>query len=529
MSYSLGLTSIFSGSAATPQNRWTAANFYDKAIFCCNSARLQFWPGFNQCLEVPGIDPALRFNGVTVLSGHVIVWHDNVLKWCTADDYSSWIPIGETVSNARFTLNGNVTQGVPGDQVTMSVNEPCDMLVQDQFIRIDFFLQTNFFQIVSVDKVSKVIVATVLNLTGITPAMTVFPSGAIMTTIPANDAGELINSGDRINGPILHVVPMGDSAILFKARSIQMIELTDGPSGRTLFNTHIVVSDEGLLGKYSWCRSTNEIIYFLGNRELYAYSGGLDMQPVATQQTKQMYAELDLANADAIILRHVEANNEIWVVYPVVGQANGPRRILIYNYRWNTCSLDDYDETTDGAVTAVGEWDYQVPIIWSTQSEEWADAEGSWYDFQTRGSLNRRTVLALNPSGGNPTLNVYGGIFDRAGTAILSDCQTQDFDFKDNYSFKYINTVFLSLEVLQALVPGPFKLIVQLGARDNLDSPIRWSAPWPVEASGFGGIARQANLRASGRYIRVRFSSQQKGVQWRISSFRILGRMGNSY
>jgi hypothetical protein len=529
MPYSLGLTSIFSGSSATPQNRWMAANFYDKAIFACNSARMQFWPGYNQCQEVPGIDPSIRFEGVTVLSGHIIGWYGNILKWCAADDYSMWLPIGETVSNAYFTLNGNVTQGNPGDQVTITVNEPCDMLVVGQYIRIDLFLQTNFFQIVSIS--GQTLIATVLNLTGLTPSGTVFPSTTVMVTIPANDAGELINSGDRINGPILNVVPMGDNAVLFKARSIQLLEMGGSTPfyGRSLFDTHIVVSDEGLLGKYSWCRSTNEIIYFLGNRELYAYSGGLDMRPVATQQTKQMYAEIDLANADSIILQHVEQNNEIWVIYPVLGQPNGPRRVLVYNYRWDTCSLDDYDEQTDGAITAAGQWDYSVYPIWTNQTEEWSVAQGTWYDLTTQAQAQRLQLIGFQPETGDPTLNVYGLNYDRAGAAIVSVAETQDFDFGDSYNFKYIESVYLACEVLQTLTPGPFKLAVQLGARDNLDSPLRWTDPYMVEVSGYGGIVRQANLRKSGRFIRVRFSSQQVGVQWKISSFRVLGRMGSNF
>jgi hypothetical protein len=375
------------------------------------------------------------------------------------------------------------------------------------------------------------ITATLLNLTGAAAPSTLFPTGQQISTLPANDAGEMINSGDRINGPIRAVVPMGDNAILFKDRSIQLIDSGGSTPfyGRSVFQTHLIVSDEGILGKYSWCRSTNEIIYFLGNRELYAYSGGLDMKPVATQQTRQMYAELDLANANAIQMEHVEANNEIWVIYPVLGQANGPRRVLVYNYRWDTCAIDDYDETTDGAITAVGAWDYTQATSWATATGAWQDQTGTWYDLLTASETQRLTVMALDPASGTPSLNVYGLNYDRAGAAIPSVCETQDFDFGDAYAFKYIEGVYLSCEVLTPLAPGPYKLLVQLGARDNLDSPLRWTNPWPVEVSGYGGIVRQASLRASGRFIRVRFSSQQAGIQWRISSFRVKGRMGNQY
>lgn len=532
-SYSLALSSIFSGSSATPHNRWMAANFYDKAIFACNSAPMQFWPGYNRCLEIPGIDPAIAWEGVTVVNDHILGWYGNTMKWCAASDYSTWLIIGETVSSARFSLNGNITQPAASGQVEMVFNESCEMLVMDQFIRIDMFLKTSFYQIVSVDAPNQTVVATLLNLTGSIAPAEVIPAATVVTTLAANDAGELINAGDRINGPILQVVPMGDNAVLFKARSIQLLELGGSTPfyGRSLFETHIVVSDEGMLGKYSWCRSTNEIIYFLGNRELYAYSGGLDMRPVATQQTKQMYAELDLANADSIIMQHVEKNNEIWVIYPVVGASTSPRRVLVYNYRWDTCSIDDYDADTDGAITAVGTWDYQVSPLWNAQTEAWNDPTdtGTWYQFTLDSSLTRLPLIALQPAEGDPTLNVYGQNYDRNGRAIPSLCETQDYDFGDSYAFKYIDTVYLALEVLTPLTPGAFKLLVQVGARDNLDSPLRWSDPWPVEVSGYGSIVRQANIRKSGRFTRIRFSSNQAGVQWRISSFRVLGRMGNSY
>jgi hypothetical protein len=93
-------------------------------------------------------------------------------------------------------------------------------------------------------------------------------------------------------------------------------------------------------------------------------------------------------------------------------------------------------------------------------------------------------------------------------------------------AFKYVHTQYLSLEVLTPQASGPWRLYVQMGARANLDSEIRWSDPATVQVSGNGMRVTQTNIRASGRYHRVKFWSDQPGVQWKISSFRVVGRIG---
>ena len=106
--------------------------------------------------------------------------------------------------------------------------------------------------------------------------------------------------------------------------------------------------------------------------------------------------------------------------------------------------------------------------------------------------------------------------------------ETKDFDFGDDLRFKYIDTVLLNIEI-ESMLDRPKRMFVQLGARDNLDSDIRWTDPAPVEVSGNGMRVTKANARAAGRFIRVRFFSEDPGVSWRIAGFRLIGRPGGLY
>lgn len=529
MSYSIGLNSIYTGSTANNANRWTACNFYDKVILACNTSPLLFWPGYNQAVQVPGIDPAIRFEGITAIGPYLIGWYGSTYKWSASADYSTWIPVSETVSKVRCTISTAITQVAAGSSMQFFLNEDPTGWTVDQFIRIDYFTSTSFYQITAVDPIGFSVTATALALTGSISAGTVIPISTEINSIPANDSGETINSGDLINGPILAIVPQGDTGIIFKARSIQMIQGSQyGSLTSGVFQSRQVITDEGMLGKYSWCRSTDEVIYFLGNRELYAYSGGQDLRPVAVQHTKQVFAELNYAEADSIIMYHYEQNNEIWVVYPVFGNQVVPRRVLIYNYRWDTCTIDDYDQSL-GAITAVGSWDYQVKTSWAQLTNTWATLPYAWEDVDALNQAQRLTVIGMTPDPGTPSINVYGLNYDRNGSSYICTCESQDYDFGDNLAFKYVDTIYCALQVLTKLINGPFKLFFQVGARDNLDSDIRWSTPDSLEVSGNGNFVNNVQIRASGRYIRVRLYSNQVGVQWKVSSFKILARMGGTY
>jgi len=373
-----------------------------------------------------------------------------------------------------------------------------------------------------------------MGLTGEAPAGTVFRAGTEIFTVDANGAGELTNITSSAQGEILHCDTLGDYGFVFKHRSIQSVQYVGADQGTFFLRTEI--SDEGLLGRYSFVKVGLDLMYFVGNREVYQYGGGNQLQPIGLPHTKQMFAELDRARADEIVGYHNERSSEVWFIYPVIGQT-GCRRVFIYNYLEKSSTLDDYTEEI-GGLTAANDIEWSNDIVWSRALGTWAAPE-SWVVDATWADLGsdvapRYTFLGASagrtPDDGPEILVGDGNQFSRKGLAYVSSWETADFDAGDPFLWKYVDTIVAALQVKATLAADPVPYInISLGTRPNYDAPITWSAPAALNVIGGANYVSKVNIRGSGRWFRLRVTSNIPEIQWRISHFRVLGRNGNVF
>jgi hypothetical protein len=379
------------------------------------------------------------------------------------------------------------------------------------------------------------------NLTGEIAEGIEIPEGSTIASVDANEAGEAVNAGSETNGKIFAVVSLGDYGVILKERSIQSMQYVGRSSGTFFVRPEVL--NEGPISKNAWSRFGDKQLVFFGHKDLYTYSGGQTLNPVATQHTQKVYSELDRSRADEIVIYHNETANEIWVVYPTLADVD--LKVLIYNYKYNSCVIDSYSKALNG-ITAIGGIDWEIAPTWNELSEAqiWSTEILKWYEYVDEG-LQRYTILAIGgdnaiPAIGEisgatvPRLLLHGRKFSRCSgdncseAAYVALAETQDFDFGDDAKWKYADTLMLNVEVKEHL-DRPMFLYVQLGGRDNLDSDIRWSSPSRVEVSGNGMVTTKINARMAGRFLRIRFYSQTVGAQWRIGGFRLMARPGGTY
>lgn len=411
-------------------------------------------------------------------------------------------PTSVTTYTGNLTVNSDATVPAATFPVTgtgFSLPGP-DQLVAGQFITMtdmrDGVTYYNFYSVVSMAGTN--IVLTLQDLTGATPSGDNIPSdGRQFFTVDSNEAGEDRIVGAKQNGPIYRVIPQGDYAYSYKERSIQSIQYTG--LGNGTFFVHNEISDEGLISRDAIAvrgGDGNGVHVFLGHRELYTYSGGPNLTPVCQQTTRQLYAELDRTRLSAIRVFHNETRKEIWVSYPVVGGF----KVLIWNYVEDSSSIDDYNPALE--FTALG------LVDWS--------------------NLDHAPIFASQD--GN--LRVHGLVYNRDGAAYTCISETMDFDFRSPDNLKYVDVIVLGIEV-KAPDTVTRNLFVQVGSQNSLSgADIVWSDPKAILVNGRAKLPVKVNpgqTARGGRYIRVRFSSQDPDVQWRISSFEIHTRPGATY
>lgn len=208
------------------------------------------------------------------------------------------------------------------------------------------------------------------DLTGNAAVGTVFASGTQVLTVDPNGAGEVINAGALVNGPILHFDTLGEMGYLFKQRSIQSVQYTGVGNGTFFIRPEI--TDEGLVGDYAFVKVGNDEMYFWGNRGIYRFLGGSNLQSIAPQHYKQLKAELDVTRTDQIVAYHNEQDFEIWFVYPqkTTLAGVGALRVFIWNYAENSATIDDYPASFN-ALSAIGRVNWNEDLTWGQTLGTW--------------------------------------------------------------------------------------------------------------------------------------------------------------
>lgn len=359
-------------------------------------------------------------------------------------------------------------------------------------------------------------------LTGATPAGNIIlVDGVQFFTVNANEAGSTVVSGARMNGPIFKIIPQGDFAYIYKQRSIQSIQYTG--LGNGTFFIHNEISGEGLIGRNAATDNGAGRMVFLGWKELYTYEGGPTLQPVCQQYTRQLYAEVDRTNLDAILLFHNENRKEIWVIYPIPG---GTFKVLVWNYIEDSATIDLYDASL--MITGIGWADWSSDPTWAQMVGTWAELSLSTdWDNLVGASVSHAPIFGSLDNG----LRLHGQVYDREGAGYYAVSETMDYDFGAADNFKYVDVVVLALQLNTIVaVPAGAVMYVQTGTQIALGGgAITWSAPFPVLVDGTATLPVKVNPGGAGRYVRLRFYSQDPDVQWRVSQFEIHARPGGFY
>jgi hypothetical protein len=509
-------------------------------------------------VATPTLPPTLAL-GYTMLGQTIVAFGGRANHWTitlsgnagsaitngTIDySYTTDTLVSPSISLVRMGIGTNQQTSYPGG--AFAVTQPYILLENDGLYDASFPPDSSISEAYALK-------LTLNSLTGTAPAGSNFVSGTQILSLNANEAGQLVNAGDRINGPIWAMSTSGLYAVIMKERSFQSIQYVGLPN---IFNIWPEFTDEGLLGKNTWCKVGENTIYFWGHRAFFQFaSGGGDATPIGQKQFVEVLKEIDLERVSEACMYHKEDRREVWFVYPTLYRdaSTAPSRVFIYNYEQGSISLDDYAEdslrilentpdrclengdlrlleaspSAQSPITAVGALpNYTEALEWQNWEGTWQSQLIAWNDLT--GGNAFLTLMALYPEG-EVQLVAHGSVYDRDGEAIFSAWETVLHDGGDEQAFKYVDLVQFSLAVNEQQNTRPFRLYIQVGVRANFDSLTVWSTPQWVDCAGNAEYATKKNFKMSGRFVGLRFFSDQADCQWRIASYTISGRLGGTY
>lgn len=527
--YVADAVALYEGLPVNREFPWSVADFYDSVVFAQRDNPVRVWSATNngETLPLAGLaENDDKWEGVGSLHGHLLLWRDDRLKWSAQNDKALFLPVATTASSVVLTVTASFVQ--PEDAATTveisCAENPQDAgLVPGQFLRLDDVREGGvvfpcYYSVVSAGATS--VTVRRMMLTGATPGGEMVSAGQRLLTVDANEAGETRVVGAGVNGPIWRIVEQGDGAVIFKEHAILTLQYVGRASGTFFIRPE--VRGEGLLARTGVLSLPDGRTLFLGHEHIYVYAGGAALTPVCEQVREQVYGEIDRTRLDLVRMFLHEQTQEVWVVYPVTGGF----RVLVWNYLDDAVSFDDYAAGDEG-ILSIAMVNWESDPAWSSFAESvtWDGflPDLTWEDLAT-GEYDRCVVASL----ASGRLVMLRDVFARNGAAYVSLAETKDFDFDAPDAWKYVQTVAVHAHV-RSPEANERRLYVQVGGRASLDQDIVWSAPFPVQVQGNAPPPCKVNPGGAGRFIRLRFYSEDVGVEWRLSGFDIYARMGGAY
>lgn len=231
--------------------------------------------------------------------------------------------------------------------------------------------------------------------------------------------------------------------------------------------------------------TANNVLYWMGIDKFYMYDGRV--QPLPCTIREYIFKDINFNQADQVICGTNEGFNEIWWFY-CSENSNWVDRYAIFNY-------------------LEGVWYYG-----NLSRTAWLDVASRDYP-----------IAAYTDEDQNPgVLYTHEVSIDGDGEPISAFIQSSDFDIGDGDSFMLTKRIIPDINFKNSTASTP-TITLGLRARDFPGSSYTNNAlnAKPVIETSVDVYTQQIFIRARGRQMAMRISSEDLGVQWQLGSPRI--------
>lgn len=246
--------------------------------------------------------------------------------------------------------------------------------------------------------------------------------------------------------------------------------------------------DAEIAGRDARCR-VDDTIFWIGKRDLYMASGDT-AKGIGVPWIRDDF--LSSVNSDYLSLSFVFHNrlrNEVWFCIPT-GASTAVDTAYIFNYEIGTWTIADVD------FLCHSESDYTTlpyDIVGNDQGE----------------------ILRLDDG--------FNGYYSAESSAINGVIETGDMALDSPDYMKRVSDVMVEAAVQDTVC----ELMIQAGVRDRLSDDIKWSDPVPFTL-GVTDKCDFSHFRKEGKYVRLRFYSDQLNTPWTIAGLTVKYELGGT-
>jgi len=325
-------------------------------------------------------------------------------------------------------------------------------------------------------------------------------------TDPTTLAGDAYLTSTQ--GHIVDGLQLREVFVIYKTHSMYIMRLIQGQSVMKIDKVQV---SSGLLAKN--CVQEFKGVHFVVTDSDVVLFDGQSIKPIADKRVRaEIFDNIDIDNFQNTYVTRYDKQDEMWICYPTTGQSV-PNRAAIWNWNDDTWVFRDLSQSY---FISPGHANFAISPTYLQATFTYASAQAQVpYAPQASNPTTEALVSASTLK-----LGIVDDSFDVFGVAMPSTLEKNSMTLGDEDRIKVIKSV-----TPQITAPTGTKVFIRLGTQMFPDDQITYSP----EQEYTVGMQREAFFAVKGRYISIRFRTQDLGSTWVLHGFFFLAALGEKH
>lgn len=327
--------------------------------------------------------------------------------------------------------------------------------------------------------------------------------GSYDITSTTNLSGETTLSGK--NGQLVDQLALNGSNIIYAERGVFAMSFIGAP---LVFSFREIFEDDGIINRGAVASFFGRHLV-VGQNDIYVHDGNTKQSIVDKKVRRRFFTEM--ADTRSVFCQTVPDRSEVWICYANddAADAQSANRALVYNWAQNAFTFIDLPGVRALAVAdnmdTGGSWDV-APGTWAASTDYWSNASAS---------TNANNIKIFSAGYVDSDLIQHNETNGFGGNAITAFVEATKIDL-DSITGSATNTIKQIMGIMPQ-IEGSGTLNISVGISNAPQQGVAWQSQttYNVETD------HKIDVRASGRYLALRFESESASDSWRITGLDI--------
>ena len=322
-------------------------------------------------------------------------------------------------------------------------------------------------------------------------------------TSTTNLAGENVLSGN--NGELIDQLTLNDANIIYAERGVFAMTFIGAP---LVFAFREIFNDDGIINRGAVAGFFGQHLV-VGQNDIYVHDGNNKRSIVDKRVRRQFFAEL--RDTRSVFCQSIPDRSEVWICYADDDSSDSQtaNRALVYNWAQDAFTFIDLPNiralTLADKMDTSGDWD-NSPVTWAQSSDYWSNAS-----ITTAG----QNIKLFGAGYLDDKVYQHNDTYGADGSALDAFIEASKLDLDaitggSTATIKQINQILPQIE-------GSGAVTIRVGVSDSPQQGVQWIAErsYNIESD------HKIDVRASGRYLALRFQSASSENWWKVTGLDI--------